>query len=354
MGPTKTRSNLAVALVVVLLCSLLIGMGMLMGSNDVFALEPEASPEVKSDATPPVSTPAPSEPPAPADEALQLTEQDERVATRQALRSLQPVTRTVAVGMDVEAAAQTMQCTFVPVYVDGVFGGYSYVVNGKAYLALSDYCTMLGYEFADGEVDGTNITCTAAEMPVEATVGASSFMANGRYINAPGNILALDGKLVVPFPALEDIFGAKLNYDQALASVAVDTSTKELIEDGESFYAKQDLYWLSRIIYAEANGQPFDGMIGVGNVVLNRVAAPQFANTIYDVIFEAGQFTPVYDGSIYNTPSEEAIRAAEMALDGVSTVGSALYFVNPNACDGSWFAYSLTYVTTIGGHVFYA
>ncbi len=354
MGPTKTRSNLAVVLAVVLMCATLIGLGLLMGTSDVFALEPETSPEVKADVTSPVNTPEPTVPSSPADEALQLTEQDERVAMRQALRSLQPVTRTVVVGMDTETSAQTLQCTFVPVYVDGVFGGYSYVVNGTAYLALADYCTMLGYDFTDGEVDGANLTCTAAEMPVSATVGASSFMANGRYINAPGNVLALDGKVVLPFPALETIFGAKLSYDQTLASVTVDTSTKALIEDGESYYAKQDIYWLSRIIYAEANGQPFDGMIGVGNVVLNRVAAPQFANTIYDVIFEAGQFTPVYDGSIYNTPSEEAIRAAEMALDGVSTVGSALYFVNPNACDGSWFAYSLTYVTTIGGHVFYA
>ena len=354
MGPSKTRSNLAVALVVALLCAMLIGLGLLMGTSNVFALEPETVPEGSAEATPAVSAPEATEPPAPADEALQLTERDERVAMRQVLRNLQPVTRTVAVGMEPDASARTQQCTFVPVYVDGVFGGYSYVVNGTAYLALPDFCTMLGYDFDDGEVDGANATCTAADMPIVATVGAASFMANGRYINAPGGVLALDGKLVLPFASLETIFGAKLSYDAALASVTVDTSTQALIESGESFYARQDIYWLSRIIYAEANGQPFDGMIGVGNVVLNRVAAPQFADTIKGVIFEAGQFTPVYDGSIYNTPSEEAIRAAEMALDGVSTVGSALYFVNPNACDGSWFAYALTYVTTIGGHVFYA
>ena len=352
MGPVQKRSDLAVVIAVVLLCAALIGMGMLMGSSNVFALEPEASPALQSDVTPPVSTPAPV---TPADEALQTTEQVERVAMRQALRSLQPVTRTVTVGLDAEMSDQTMESTFVPVYVDGVFGGYSYLVNGRTYLALSDFCTMLGFDCTALEIDeNNNVTCTAAEMPFSATIGSVTFQANGRYIDAPGGVLALDGKLLLPFDALKMIFSTGISYDAAANSVAVDTSTLELIEDGESYYARQDLYWLARIIYAEANGQPFDGMIAVGNVVLNRVAAPQFANSIEGVIFEAGQFTPVYDGSIYNEPSEAAIRAAQMALDGVDIVGNALYFVNPNACDGSWFANSLTYVATIGGHVFYA
>ena len=354
MGPVQKRSDLAVVIAVALLCAALIGMGWLMGSSNVFALEPEASPAPNADVTPPVNTPAVSEPSAPADEALQTTEQVERVAMRQTLRNLQPVTRTVAVGLNAEESEQTMQTTFVPVYVDGVFGGYSYLVNGRTYLALSDLCTMLNFDCTELVLEDNTVTCTAAEMPFSATIGSATFQANGRYIDAPGGVLALDGKLLLPFDALQMIFGVTLSYDAAANSVAVDTSTLELIEDGESYYARQDLYWLARIIYAEANGQPFDGMVAVGNVVLNRVAAPQFANSIEGVIFESGQFTPVYDGSIYNEPSETAIRAAQMALDGVDIVGNALYFVNPDACDGSWFANSLTYVTTIGGHVFYA
>ena len=95
-------------------------------------------------------------------------------------------------------------------------------------------------------------------------------------------------------------------------------------------------------------------MIGVGNVVLNRVASSRFPNTIEAVVFEPGQFTPVDNGTIYNNPSAEAIRAAQMCLDGVNTVGNSLFFLNPSIADASWFNSALAYVTTIGGHAFYA
>ena len=39
MGPSKTRSNLAVALVVALLCAMLIGLGLLMGTSSVFGID---------------------------------------------------------------------------------------------------------------------------------------------------------------------------------------------------------------------------------------------------------------------------------------------------------------------------
>ena len=135
--------------------------------------------------------------------------------------------------------------------------------------------------------------------------------------------------------------------------MTVDTATKQLIQDGESFYNSHEIYWLSRIIYAEANGQPFDGMIGVGNVVLNRVASSRFPNTVEGVVFEAGQFTPVDNGTIYNTPSAQAVRAAQLCLEGVNTVGNSLFFLNPSIADASWFNSALTYYTTIGGHAFY-
>ena len=65
------------------------------------------------------------------------------------------------------------------------------------------------------------------------------------------------------------------------------------------------------------------------------------------------QFTPVDNGSIYNTPSSEAVRAAQLCLEGVNTVGKSLFFLNPSIADASWFNSALTYYTTIGGHAFY-
>ena len=48
------------------------------------------------------------------------------------------------------------------------------------------------------------------------------------------------------------------------------------------------------------------------------------------------------------------MRAAQMCLDGVNTVGDSLFFLNPSVADASWFNSALTYVTTIGGHAFYS
>ena len=94
-------------------------------------------------------------------------------------------------------------------------------------------------------------------------------------------------------------------------------------------------------------------MIGVGNVVLNRVASSRFPNTVEDVVFQTGQFNPVDMGTIYLEPSEEAILAAKLAIEGVNTVGDSLYFVNPVAGDSRWFNASLTPTITIADHAFY-
>jgi N-acetylmuramoyl-L-alanine amidase len=124
-----------------------------------------------------------------------------------------------------------------------------------------------------------------------------------------------------------------------------------------STQAKGDIYWLARIIHAEASGESYLGKVAVGNVILNRVKSSAFPNTVYGVIFEyyhgIPQFSPVEDGSIYNTPSSESYRAAEEAYSGSSPVGGALYFFNPAKSAGTWIVRTRAYVTTIGAHAFY-
>lgn len=118
-----------------------------------------------------------------------------------------------------------------------------------------------------------------------------------------------------------------------------------------------DLYWLSRIIHAESQGEPYNGKVAVGSVILNRVASSSFPNTVKGVIFEyyqnIPQFSPVAEGTIYNTPSEESIKAAKEALSGKKPVGNATYFFNPKKSEGKWIVNNKTYVTKIGEHVFY-
>lgn len=123
-------------------------------------------------------------------------------------------------------------------------------------------------------------------------------------------------------------------------------------------YSQDDLYWLARIIEAEASGESYNGKVAVGNVILNRVKSSEFPNTIYGVIFEyygnIPQFSPVAEGTIYNTPSEESTKAAKDALNGARPVGNSTYFFNPDKAAGTWIVKNKTYLMKIGGHAFYS
>src|SRR5699024_4807238 len=52
---------------------------------------------------------------------------------------------------------------------------------------------------------------------------------------------------------------------------------------GSSSSNSNDLNLLSRIIYGEARGEPYEGQVAVGAVVLNRVRSSSFPNTIAGV-----------------------------------------------------------------------
>ncbi len=104
---------------------------------------------------------------------------------------------------------------------------------------------------------------------------------------------------------------------------------------------------LGALIYCEAGNQPYEGKLGVGAVVMNRVKHPAYPNTIHSVIYASGQFTPamtgkvkrVYDGNV----PEACLQAAQAAINGETTVGGAVYFRRAGRHDG--------YV--IGDHVFW-
>jgi N-acetylmuramoyl-L-alanine amidase len=82
--------------------------------------------------------------------------------------------------------------------------------------------------------------------------------------------------------------------------------------------------------------------LAVGQVVMNRVHSPEFPDTVHDVVFQRTcgvyEFSPVANGTIYNTPSAESIQAAKEVLSGsVNIVPSALVFYNPSLTSkGNW------------------
>lgn len=82
--------------------------------------------------------------------------------------------------------------------------------------------------------------------------------------------------------------------------------------------SSSDLQLMARAINGEARGEPYEGQVAVGAVILNRVKNSQFPNTIAGVIYEKGAFTAVSDGQI-NVPIKEGstvLKAARDAMNG--------------------------------------
>jgi len=139
----------------------------------------------------------------------------------------------------------------------------------------------------------------------------------------------------------------------------MERSGKEVLTDAytNTVYNEADYNTLCRIVEAEASGEDIVGKIMVANVILNRVEHERFPDTIYKVVYAAGQFSPVSNGRINKVKvSEETREAVERALGGEDYSNGALYFAARKYASGSnmsWFDRALTKVAVHGGHEFF-
>lgn len=114
-----------------------------------------------------------------------------------------------------------------------------------------------------------------------------------------------------------------------------------------------DLQLMARAINGEARGEPYEGQVAVGAVILNRVKSADFPNTIAGVIYQSGAFTAVADGQI-NVPIAQGstvLKAAQDAMNGWDPTGGAIYYFNPNTATNKWI-WSRPLIKTIGKHRF--
>ena len=159
----------------------------------------------------------------------------------------------------------------------------------------------------------------------------------------------------IPFVIVPLVFSVVF-CTQFVKYASWDYHMKKAPTSGEEYYDASEVYWLSRIIYAESGAEPFLGKIAVGNVVLNRVASAQFPDSIYGVIFDKKygvQFSPVANGSIYKTPNSDSVIAAKICLEGYSVNNKVLYFMNPKLATNNWISQNRKYAFKIGTHYFY-
>ncbi len=143
-----------------------------------------------------------------------------------------------------------------------------------------------------------------------------------------------------------DYLRQKLAEEIALSQAAANGVWRNI---SEVAFAEGDRKLLANLIYCEAGGEPYDGQVAVGSVVINRVLSSQFPDTVVGVVYQGGQFSPVASGRLElalaaDLATDSCYRAADAAMSGVTNVGSCVFFRTPiEGLSG----------INIGGHVFY-
>ncbi len=116
-------------------------------------------------------------------------------------------------------------------------------------------------------------------------------------------------------------------------------------------FTQSEVELLARTISAESRGEPYEGQVAVGAVILNRIEHPSFPNTMAGVIYQNGAFSCIDDGQINEPVYESSKRAAVDAMNGWDPSGGAIYYYNPVTATNKWIR-SRPIIVTIGKHVF--
>ena len=149
----------------------------------------------------------------------------------------------------------------------------------------------------------------------------------------------------------------ELEYELGEAMTMEEIEEKEAEEKAEALKQQlaavkastDDVTLLAALIQAEGGGQPYEGQVAIGAVVVNRLKSGRYGSTIADVIYASGQFGVVSNGSILNyisNPKASCVQAAQEAISGYTNIGTFTHFKNASlSVSGD--------CIVIGSHVFY-
>lgn len=226
-----------------------------------------------------------------------------------------------------------------------------YIANNHTMVPVRGIAEILGCD-VEWIAKDRRVIIEDGENSVKLTIDKNSAEVNGKTVMLDLAAVIKNNRTYVPLRFVAESLDAEVDWNSV-------EKTVEITKDGvttDISYDEDELIWLARIIHAEAEGEPFNGKLAVGNVVLNRVDSSEFPDTIYGVIFDRKngvQFTPVANGRIYNTPSNESIYAADRALEGENVIDKALFFCNPVTSTSSWIMNNRELYSVIGKHNFY-
>lgn len=157
-----------------------------------------------------------------------------------------------------------------------------------------------------------------------------------------------DGYILAEYVSLDFQIDAGETIEEVKAREEAEREAKRHVNYGAYTTDADTTLLLAALIQCEAGGEPYEGQVAVGAVVMNRVRNAAYPDSIHGVIYASGQFTPAMSGKlnrVYESGKiyESCIRAAEEALSGVSNVGDLTHFRRNNGREG----------IVIGHHVFY-
>lgn len=139
-----------------------------------------------------------------------------------------------------------------------------------------------------------------------------------------------------------------------LAALGINASSGSSGSDnsgGYGGYSESDFQLFVRVISAEARGEPYEGQVAVGAVILNRIAHPSFPNTLSGVIYQPLAFSCIADGGIDAPVDDACYKAAREAINGSDPSGGAIYYYNAAKATSKWI-FSRPIITVIGNHRF--
>ncbi len=231
------------------------------------------------------------------------------------------------------------------------------IIENRVFVPVRYVAIALGIENISWEEEDKEITLSDGENNLILFAGEKIAYINGEEISSDTPPVIIDSRTYVPVRFIAEIFGSSVEWEEDMYAVNIENDLSLQENEKNMEYNDNDIYWLSRIIEAESKGEPMEGKIAVGNVIINRRESPDFPDSIYEVIFEKTgskyQFTPVKNNTIYNTPSKDSLIAAKLALNDTVVAGDALFFLNPKTTKSSWVINNRVYHITINNHDFY-
>jgi hypothetical protein len=157
------------------------------------------------------------------------------------------------------------------------------------------------------------------------------------------------GYVAAEYVSIQYELGEAMTMDEIKKKEAEEKREK-LKQQLAEFQANGDeVTLLAALIQAEGGGQPYDGQVAIGAVVMNRVKSGRYPNSIAEVIYAPGQFGVVSNGTLAKylaNPKASCVQAAKEAISGYTTVGSYTHFRRAGAEVSSD-------SIVIGNHVFY-